>query len=61
MSVYQCSYCKEMKDSDRDGCEYDPTNPSKLVDAECAQEITERMEEIEKPMKAAGLKGGDFL
>ena len=49
MSIFQCSYCKEMKDADHDGCEEHPGDPSKLVCTECEEEIEKGLKERQNP------------
>ena len=58
MSIFLCNHCDELIDSDYKGCEEDPSDPSKQVCTECAEEIEENLNE--NPMRAYGLKEGDF-
>lgn len=61
MSIFYCYNCGHEVDADYAGCEYDPSDPTKEVCTECAEEIMEGLRERENPMKAYGLKEGDFL
>jgi len=61
MSIFHCNHCDQDKDGDYDGCEYDPSDPSKVVCTECEEEIQQEMDELENPMRTYGLKEGDFL
>ena len=61
MSLFLCSHCDEWLESDNHGCEENPSDPSKQVCTSCAEEIEESLQESENPMKAYGLKEGDFL
>lgn len=45
--IYTCTHCGDIKNSEHDGREVDPTNPSKIVCEQCADGINDREERLE--------------
>lgn len=59
MSIFYCHHCGQNVDSDYKGCEIDPSDISKEVCTECAEEIAEDLKSAKNP--AWDMKEHDYL